>query len=161
MSPGLRRARAPFFLRNTITGLVLAAFAGGVWAYSLSAVKQDDFVDVDEEARALARSGVHAAADPEHASKAEEHAQAAAPSGGVVPIPVEPGVQGIVPTTTNPVTSQASFPTATHPRGVLASLMHNRYPQVFDPITKTFIWGAPSVDNIGRLGEIPTLSRKC
>jgi cytochrome c oxidase assembly factor 3 len=45
-------------LRNAITGLTLAAFGVGVWAYSISAVKQDVFDDVDEEARGLAASGV-------------------------------------------------------------------------------------------------------
>ena len=56
MSPGLQRARAPFRVRNAITGLVLTGFAAGVWAYSISAVKQDDFSDIDEEAKALARA---------------------------------------------------------------------------------------------------------
>ena len=32
-----------------VTGLVLAGFAAGVWAYSIGAVKQDDFDDVDDE----------------------------------------------------------------------------------------------------------------
>ncbi|KAG6812945.1 hypothetical protein H0H92_015265 [Tricholoma furcatifolium] len=63
MSPGLQRARAPFRMRNAITGVVLGAFAAGVWAYSISAVKQDVFDDVDEEARALARTGTKAAAE--------------------------------------------------------------------------------------------------
>ena len=49
MSPGLQRARQPFRLRNAITGVVLAGFAVGVWAYSIGAVKQDKFDDVDEE----------------------------------------------------------------------------------------------------------------
>ncbi|KAK2465964.1 hypothetical protein APHAL10511_001605 [Amanita phalloides] len=53
MSPGLRRAREPYRLRNAMTGLALAAFAVGVWAYSISAVKQDAFDDIDQEARAL------------------------------------------------------------------------------------------------------------
>ena len=43
MSPGLQRARQPFRLRNAITGVVLAGFAVGVWAYSIGAVKQDKF----------------------------------------------------------------------------------------------------------------------
>ena len=34
-------------------GLTLGAFAVGIWAYSISAVKQDVFDDVDEEARAM------------------------------------------------------------------------------------------------------------
>ena len=57
MSPGLRRAREPYRLRNAITGLTLAAFGIGVWAYSISAVRQDVFDDVDEEARRLTASG--------------------------------------------------------------------------------------------------------
>ena len=56
MSPGLQRARAPFRFRNALTGGILASFAIGVWAYSLSAVAQDDFSDVDEEARAISSS---------------------------------------------------------------------------------------------------------
>lgn len=56
MSPGLQRARAPFLLRNVLTGGILTSFAVGVWAYSLSAVAQDDFSDVDEEAKALSAS---------------------------------------------------------------------------------------------------------
>jgi cytochrome c oxidase assembly factor 3 len=55
MSPGLKRARDPYRVRNAITGLILASFGVGVWAYSISAVKQDVFDDVDEEARTLAR----------------------------------------------------------------------------------------------------------
>ena len=33
--------------RNAITGLGLAAFVGGVFLYSMRAVKQEDFSDVD------------------------------------------------------------------------------------------------------------------
>ena len=36
-----------------MTGIAIASFAVGVWAYSIRAVKQDTFEDVDEEARAL------------------------------------------------------------------------------------------------------------
>lgn len=38
---------------NLITGTAIAAFVVGVWAYSISAVKQDTFDDVDNQARAL------------------------------------------------------------------------------------------------------------
>ncbi len=62
MSPGLQRAREPFRLRNAITGVLLAGFTVGVWAYSIGAVKQDVFDDVDDEARALmAGSGIQSA----------------------------------------------------------------------------------------------------
>ncbi|CAE6477266.1 unnamed protein product [Rhizoctonia solani] len=52
MSPALKRARQPFALKNAITGTAIAAFAVGVWAYSISAVKQDNFDDIDAEANA-------------------------------------------------------------------------------------------------------------
>ncbi|CAE6428899.1 unnamed protein product [Rhizoctonia solani] len=52
MSPALKKARQPFVIRNAITGTAIAAFAVGVWAYSMSAVKQDNFDDIDAEANA-------------------------------------------------------------------------------------------------------------
>src|ERR1700676_494750 len=58
MSPGLQRARAPYRWKNAISGLILGAFGVGIWAYSINAVKQDVFDDVDEEARELRESGV-------------------------------------------------------------------------------------------------------
>ena len=150
MSPGLKRARQPFFLRNALTGVVLGAFAVGVWAYSIGAVKQADFTDVDEEARALARSGVSAvqSAAQEMEKKVVESTQAAAPGTGVTPVPVGPGSSTV---------GSAEVPASRHaapPRGVLASLLHSRYPRLLDPNTKTFVWGAPSVDRVGRMGDM-------
>jgi Coiled-coil domain-containing protein 56 len=58
MSQGLMRAREPYRVKNMITGLAISSFAVGVWFYSIRAVKQDNFDDVDEEARAMARAGV-------------------------------------------------------------------------------------------------------
>jgi hypothetical protein len=59
MSEGLKRARRPFLVRNTLTGLLLLGFCGGVYTYSIAAVKQDDFSDVvgpSEEERPNLRS---------------------------------------------------------------------------------------------------------
>jgi cytochrome c oxidase assembly factor 3 len=53
ISPSLQRARQPYVLRNAITGLVIGAFVTSVWAYSISAVKQDNFDDVDATALSL------------------------------------------------------------------------------------------------------------
>ncbi|GAA99911.1 uncharacterized protein L969DRAFT_46850 [Mixia osmundae IAM 14324] len=47
MSQGLQRARAPFRFRNTLTGMALAGFITSVYYYSISAVKQEDFSDVE------------------------------------------------------------------------------------------------------------------
>ena len=58
MSAGLMRARKPYRVKNTLTGLAIGSFIVGVWLYSMHAVKQDNFDDVDEEARAMVRTGV-------------------------------------------------------------------------------------------------------
>ncbi|OBZ70503.1 hypothetical protein A0H81_09686 [Grifola frondosa] len=72
MSEGLKRARAPFRLRNALTGVLLTTFTVGVWAYSIGAVKQDVFDDVDEEARVLAGSGLKSLEDRAAEKKATE-----------------------------------------------------------------------------------------
>ena len=156
MSEGLKRARQPFFLRNAVTGTILGAFAVGVWEYSIGAVKQDDFTDVDEEARALARSGASAVqgAVSVAETKAAESTQRAAPDAGATVLPVNPGAVAVIPVEPSPPT-KASPP----PRGVLASLFHSRYPRSLDPNTRTFIWGAPSVDRIGRWGDASSKSQ--
>ncbi|KAJ1642045.1 hypothetical protein IWQ61_010676 [Dispira simplex] len=43
----LRRARRPYVFRNTLTGLGIVGFALGVYTYSMLAVKQEDFDDLD------------------------------------------------------------------------------------------------------------------
>ena len=43
-SPSLQRARKPYNLGNFLIGSSLALFAAGVYSYSISSVKQDDFV---------------------------------------------------------------------------------------------------------------------
>ena len=94
--------------------MTIAVLVVGVWAYSIAAVKQDSFADVDEEARILAASGF--TQNIKHID--EERAEAAA---------------------------------ITPPKGILAPLLERHYPRLLDPTSKTFIWGAPPVDRIGRL----------
>ncbi|CAG8601859.1 6304_t:CDS:2 [Paraglomus occultum] len=45
-TPALQRARRPWLVRNALTGIGLLGFVGAVYAYSMYAVKQDDFSDV-------------------------------------------------------------------------------------------------------------------
>lgn len=121
MSPGLLRARAPFRLQNAITGLVLAGFATAVWAYSIRAVKQDDFSDVDDEAREM--------------MKGKE--TTASTSMGVVPaVEVSAGSTGV---------------RTELPRGVLVPLLDRAFPRLLDPTQKTLVWGAPPLDDLGRV----------
>ncbi|KAI4185707.1 MAG: hypothetical protein L6R41_003965 [Letrouitia leprolyta] len=42
----LIRARQPFLIKNIFTGLGIASFAIGVYAFTINAVAQDDFSDV-------------------------------------------------------------------------------------------------------------------
>ncbi|MCJ1370327.1 hypothetical protein MMC20_001540 [Loxospora ochrophaea] len=42
----LIRARQPYLIRNIITGSSIFAFAIGVYAFTINAVAQDDFSDV-------------------------------------------------------------------------------------------------------------------
>ncbi|KAK4251175.1 hypothetical protein C7999DRAFT_28204 [Corynascus novoguineensis] len=45
-SPALIRARRPYLVKNTLTGLALGAFALSVYAYTIHAIGQDEFEDV-------------------------------------------------------------------------------------------------------------------
>jgi cytochrome c oxidase assembly factor 3 len=42
-------------------------------------------------------------------------------------------------------------PTIAPTRGILAPLVERRFPRVLDPERKTLVWGAPSVDQLGRM----------
>lgn len=147
MSPGLKRAREPFRIRNAVTGVLLFGFAVGVWAYSIGAVKQDVFDDVDEEARALARSGVMSLEDQAAERRVTEEATKGAIAAGPTSMQAVP-----------PAPTVSSLPT-TRPRGVLPAYLLRRYPGLFHPTTHTLVWGAPPVDDIGKMSDPSLLSR--
>lgn len=151
MSPGLKRARQPFFLRNFLTGIVLASSAVGVWAYSIGAVKQEDFSDIDEEAKALRQSTSQAVKDTE---KRVAEAISTTGESELSPQSTPPPA----PPVSRVVDADASKVRVEVPRGVVASLLWQRYPQLLDPKTKTLVWGAPPVDRIGRVGDKPPSS---
>ncbi|KAL4076267.1 hypothetical protein V8B97DRAFT_36810 [Scleroderma yunnanense] len=144
MSPGLLRAREPFRVKNAITGLILAGFGVGVWAYSIRAVKQEDFSDVDEEAKEMIRGRGTVGT-----------VRAGAPDVGATVVP------GMVPSAvnvSNPVALSGALSSSTErvvppskPRGVLAPILDRIFPRLLDPTHKTLVWGAPPADNIGRM----------
>ncbi|KAF9555342.1 hypothetical protein CPC08DRAFT_134621 [Agrocybe pediades] len=144
MSPGLKRAREPYRVKNAILGISLAAFAVGVWAYSISAVKQDIFDDVDEEAEALTSAvpGTSAAA--------------VTPSKPTTSTTIAPASAPAIPITTTPSAILNELSTkpspAPQPRGIL-QLLNNRLPWLLDQQNKTLISGAPPVDNIGKISR--------
>jgi cytochrome c oxidase assembly factor 3 len=145
-------------MRNALTGIGLGLFAFGVYSYSISAVKQDVFDDIDEEAKALARTGT--------------------PSGtAALPIANSSSASATTPDTHPPTLSkdeeqkimESAFDAATRnsqqredegavapassvssPKGVLQHL-DSRFPNLLDPKSKTWVWGAPPIDNIGKM----------
>ncbi|TFK25990.1 hypothetical protein FA15DRAFT_589372 [Coprinopsis marcescibilis] len=151
MSPGLKRAREPYKIKNALVGLGLGAFAVGVWAYSISAVKQDVFDDIDEEAKSLAASkGLTSTEATGSATHRATTVTVGAPSTSMSnSVPATGAVENIVvseplpPVTTTPV-----LPVPT--RGILGRL-DARWPGVLDPESKTWIKGAPAVDSIGKI----------
>ncbi|KZT42946.1 hypothetical protein SISSUDRAFT_1030143 [Sistotremastrum suecicum HHB10207 ss-3] len=146
ISPGLKRAREPFRVRNALTGLALGGFAVGVWAYSINAVKQESFDDIDEEVRALDSSRSGAASTSGHTPSVGESSLPSIGTGSTTT-----GGVG------NSALSSASSPPSVDPlqkdvvapRGFLPRLLPARFRQSLDPISHTWVIGAPSVDNIG------------
>ena len=125
MSAGLMRAREPYRVKNAVTGFAIGSFIVGVWLYSMSAVKQDNFDDVDEEARAMVRAGVK---------------------------PLEEKGAEATTTTTTVAGKEKEEKRAHHHHGLLA-LLDTKFPRLLDPDGKTVVFGAPAVDRIGRIGQ--------
>lgn len=139
MSPGLLRAREPFRVKNAITGLILAGFGVGVWAYSIRAVKQEDFSDVDEEAREMMRGR-----GPIGAVASDVGANVISATQ-----PSKSNVSSLVPPS-GASSSERATPTS-KPRGILSPILDRTFPGLLDPAYKTLVWGAPPADNIGRM----------
>ena len=120
----------------------------GVWAYSIAAVKQDSFADVDEEARILAASG------PTHDIKSiedEERAKAARISPLLTTSTIV-GAKLQPPATLTPVVTPLPGPVP-QAKGILSPLLDRYYPRVLDPANKTLVWGAPPVDRVGKVRD--------
>ncbi|KAF2467505.1 uncharacterized protein BDR25DRAFT_305540 [Lindgomyces ingoldianus] len=45
-SPALLRARAPYLVKNTITGIAICGVAIGIYSYTIRVISQDEFDDV-------------------------------------------------------------------------------------------------------------------
>lgn len=142
MSPGLLRARAPYRWKNAISGLILGAFCVGIYAYSISAVKQDVFDDVDEEARQLRESGVVLTSLEDQERDSKKAATGANGNGSILEKLVHE------PKDSTRDNSRSTMPV---PRGILAPFLDKQYPTLLDPAQKTLVWGAPPVDDIGSM----------
>ncbi|KAI0068585.1 hypothetical protein BV25DRAFT_1910350 [Artomyces pyxidatus] len=136
MSPGLMRAREPYRVRNAVTGVVISAFAVGAWLYSMNAVKQDNFDDVDEEARALMGSGMKSLEDQAREREAAKRLAAVEPAQAVRP----------------PSKEVSRSVGSSNSRGLLQQL-DGAFPRLLEPKKKTLVWFAPSVDAVGKMGD--------
>ncbi|KLT42176.1 putative mitochondrion protein [Cutaneotrichosporon oleaginosum] len=135
-SPALKRARLPYQIRNVLTGGGIVAFIVGVYFYSISAVKQDDFSDVVDllpppEERAKMRSIEDELRDKE---------LGVAPIASELPKPATPvsggtGVMAWLPKRLDQVEWL-------HRRGWVETGKGN-----------VIVWGAPNVDNIGNMRD--------
>lgn len=139
MSRGFRRAREAYLLGNTITGIALLAFVFGVYTYSIKAVKQVTFDDVDEEALA------------QQMNSKKSNVAPAAPATTPAPTPLT--LEQERPLKAAPLGSTAIVTSPT-PRGLIPRLLGERYPSLLDPVSKTLVWGAPPLDRLGRWGDV-------
>jgi len=96
----------------------------------MSAVKQDNFADVDEEARAMVRAGVRVVED-----KASER-----------------NIETNSPPSTTTASPNVTSGEEAKAQGLLAPL-DGKFPRLLDPKRKTMVWGAPPIDRIGRMLE--------
>jgi len=55
-SPALLRARAPYLVKNTITGFAICSLVIGIYTYTINAISQDEFDDVVVPDKPLERS---------------------------------------------------------------------------------------------------------
>ena len=147
VSEGLKRARRPFRTRNFITGGLITAFAFSVYMYSIRAVAQDDFSDLDqpvsEEQRRIARS----IEDERREKEAVVADRLAVKQGVAAPLapsmaPVSAAAPG-VPASVPVVDSQTSSSVLGRLRGAFGGRGTD----------SKLVWGAPPVDRLGRIGE--------
>ncbi|KAF2277462.1 uncharacterized protein EI97DRAFT_432332 [Westerdykella ornata] len=54
-SPALLRARAPYLVKNTITGAAVCGIVISIYAYTIHAISQDEFEDVIVPAEPIRR----------------------------------------------------------------------------------------------------------
>lgn len=127
MSPGLLRAREQYRVPNAITGVAISAFIVGVYYYSIMAVRQETFEDVDDEVRAMFAEGRR------EGMKVKEVATSAAPEPATVTPPQPPAISSS--------------------RGILSPVLSRALPGLVDPASKTLVWGAPPVDAVGKLSD--------
>lgn len=144
MSPGLLRARRQFRTKNAIVGVATLSFVVGIFFYSMAAVKQDVFDDLDDEVKERAMlDAKRAALSVEDEKRAMAAAVSFATGPGTTPAIKGPKLSDRArnaATATPPAQELPPPQDAVQGRGVLGSLM-------------ALIWGAPPDDKSGSSGD--------
>ncbi|WVF66589.1 hypothetical protein IAT40_001329 [Kwoniella sp. CBS 6097] len=174
MSPSLTRARKPFILTNVLIGGTLFAFSVGVYLYSISAVKQDDFSDVADLLPPLEeRRKLQSIEDEQRSQKSLQSIASALPLSGGSPASSRSSAPATTPLPY--ATSSAASPSKAIPQPdlsgqvlPLASDVTTSHSGIFgskrlselewikkrglvDPKGNVLVWGAPDVERIGRI----------
>jgi len=131
-------------LVNLFTGSLISLFVVGIWAYSIRAVRQDVFDDVDEEAKGLTKEmKMTVETVEEKALKVEDKLKAIASQRATKSL------------ATSMKGANAAAKAAGEQRGIMPMLGRTEPGWLYDP-TKSLVWGAPPVDNMGRIGDRTT-----
>ena len=174
-SPGLERARRPFRAKNALTGLAIMAFVGGVYSYSISAVKQDDFADLPKTASTAALGGKSIEEEIAERKTGNRGVGAlmgygSSPQGEGVRLQPSSGSSTSSPASTGASAMGTPLPPTTagspQPTPLSTPLPPSSYAAaaanaIVEPMPDTvrprqrskWVVGAPDVDRIGRLGE--------
>ncbi|KZP00133.1 hypothetical protein CALVIDRAFT_595541 [Calocera viscosa TUFC12733] len=166
MSNALRRARRPYLMRNTLVGTAISVFAVSVYLYSIRAVKQEDFSDIDILAPALGERAAIKSIEDEQKEKEDLKALGAAAvskvmAGGGVNVTsrdspvvnderggILPPAVSSTPDSVAPVTA-ATTPSDASSRGFGSKIL----PLALHPTQGTVVWDAPSVDKVGTVWD--------
>ncbi|KAG9015858.1 hypothetical protein FRB93_012423 [Tulasnella sp. JGI-2019a] len=152
ISPSLARARAPFRIQNAVTGFTLVGFAVSVWAYSIYAVKQENFDDIDFEALNTTVE--------EKAKRISLEDELKAKKKGVQGMAHEvddrmaKAVSSLMSSTETVTTEATTAVMSKDKRGILFQIPGMS--RFFLPGETSLVSHAPSVDQIGRVGDKTT-----
>ncbi|BGP37847.1 hypothetical protein JCM10449v2_001769 [Rhodotorula kratochvilovae] len=133
VSEGLKRARRPFRTANAVTGALIFGFAASVYLYSIRAVAQDDFSDLDQP---LSDEQRRSLTSIEEAKRDRDELLLAAKQPALAPAP-----------------SAHATPTQSAAPGRASVLDLVRGTFAGRGVDSKLVWGAPNVDRIGRIGE--------
>lgn len=163
-SEGLKRARKPFRLRNALTGMAILSFVAGVYGYSISAVKQDDFSDIP-----IAAPSNYDKSIEEEMAERKKLNMGNRGVGAMFGIGSSPQGEGVKvkatplesPSQTTPISTPTTTiaPSAKAPGMAAADALLQERPVQVDgsPMgarpRSRWIVGAPDVDMVGKLGE--------